>query len=97
MMSSSNVFHRSLHSELPQAARADGNYIYLEDGRKLLDGSSGAAVSSIGHGNQRVIAAILNQLQTVDYVFCGTFSNKVNEILCETGYASIRSVFVFFI
>ena len=74
---SSSVFHRSLHSELPQAVRAEDNYIYVKDGRKLLDGSCGAAVSSIGHGDKRVIAAILDQLQTVDYVFSGTFSNKV--------------------
>ncbi|CAF5117440.1 unnamed protein product [Rotaria sp. Silwood1] len=73
----SNVFHRSLTYEPLQAVRAEGNYIYLKDGRKLLDGSSGAAVSSLGHGNKRVIAAILDQLQTVDYVHSGTFSNKV--------------------
>ncbi|CAF3549927.1 unnamed protein product [Rotaria sordida] len=73
---SSHVFHRSLTYEPLQAVRAEGHYIYLNDGRKLLDGSSGAAVSCIGHGNKRVIAAILDQLQTVDYVHSGIFGNK---------------------
>lgn len=76
--SATNVFHRSLHSALPQAVRAEGNYIYTKDGRKFLDGSCGAAVSSIGHGNKRVIDGIINQLNTLDYVFSGTFSNNVS-------------------
>ena len=75
---SSNIFHRSLKSEPLQAVRAEGNYIYVKDGRKLLDGSGGAAVSCIGHGDKRVIAGIFDQLQTVDYVHSGTFSSKVS-------------------
>ncbi|CAF4033552.1 unnamed protein product [Rotaria sordida] len=80
---SSHVFHRSLTYEPLQAVRAEGHYIYLNDGRKLLDGSSGAAVSCIGHGNKRVIAAILDQLQTVDYVHSGIFGNKAAEELAN--------------
>ena len=76
---SSKIFHRSLNKEPLHAVRAEGNYIYLQDGRKLLDGSGGAAVTNIGHGDKRVIAAILDQLQTVDYVHSGTFANKVGE------------------
>ncbi len=75
---SSYVFHRSLNNEPLYAVRAEGNYIYLKDGRKLLDGSGGAAVTNIGHGNKRVIAGILDQLQTVDYIHSGTFANKVS-------------------
>ncbi|CAF3255723.1 unnamed protein product [Rotaria sp. Silwood2] len=80
---SSNVFHRSLANQPLQAVRAEGNYIYLNDGRKLLDGSSGAAVSSIGHSDKRIIAAILDQLQTVDYVHSGAFSSKATEELAN--------------
>ncbi len=59
--------------------RAGGNYIYDKDCRKFLDGSCGAAaVSSIGHGDKRVIADIIDQLHTLDYVFCGTFINNVS-------------------
>lgn len=76
----SNIFHRSLKSEPMFAVRAEGNYIYLNDGRKLLDGSGGAAVTNIGHGDKRVIAGIVDQLQTVDYVHSGAFTNKVGEI-----------------
>ena len=75
----SYVFHRSLNIQPLYAVRADGNYIYLNDERKLLDGCGGAAVTNIGHGDKRVIAAICDQLQTVDYVHSGVFSNKVND------------------
>ncbi|CAF1292881.1 unnamed protein product [Adineta steineri] len=94
---SSHVFHRSLVNEPLLAVRAEGNYIYLKDGRKLLDGSGGAAVTNIGHGDKRVIAGILDQLQTVDYVHSGTFSNKTAEELAieltkDSGMA--RAIFV---
>ncbi|CAF0744790.1 unnamed protein product [Adineta steineri] len=94
---SSHVFHRSLVNEPLLAVRAEGNYIYLKYGRKLLDGSGGAAVTNIGHGDKRVIAGILDQLQTVDYVHSGTFSNKTAEELAieltkDSGMA--RAIFV---
>lgn len=43
-------------------AYAEGPYIYLADGRSLLDMISGIAVSSVGHRHPRVIAAIRDQL-----------------------------------
>ncbi|CAF4674158.1 unnamed protein product, partial [Rotaria magnacalcarata] len=63
----SHVFHRRLDREPLHAVRAEGNYIYLKDGRKLLDGGVSAAVTSIGYGDQRVIAGIVDQLQTVAF------------------------------
>ncbi|UJR18229.1 hypothetical protein I4U23_005128 [Adineta vaga] len=94
---SSHVFHRSLTNKPLFVTRTEGNYIYLEDGRKLLDGSGGAAVTNIGHADKRVIAGIADQLQTVDYVHSGIFANKAaeelaNELTKESGMA--RSVFV---
>ena len=75
----SNVFHRSLTGEVFEIVRAEGNYIYLKDGRRLLDGSGGAAVTNIGHGDKRVITGIIDQLQNVDYVHSATFSNTVTQ------------------
>ncbi|MCH8123248.1 MAG: aspartate aminotransferase family protein [Bacteroidetes bacterium] len=43
--------------------RAEGPYLYLDDGRKIIDLISGIAVSSIGHRHPRVIEAIENQIQ----------------------------------
>ncbi|CAF0914223.1 unnamed protein product [Rotaria sordida] len=45
----SHVFYRNLNVEPLYAVRAEGNYIYLKDGRKLLDGFGDTAVTAIGH------------------------------------------------
>ncbi len=75
---SSNVFHRRLDREPLHAVRTEGNYIYLEDGRKLLDGGVSAAVTSIGYGDKRVIAGIMDQLQSVAFAHSGTFTSTVS-------------------
>lgn len=41
----------------PLAKSSKGQYIYLDDGRAVLDGCGGAAVSSLGHGNKEVLKA----------------------------------------
>ena len=48
--------------------RAEGIYIYDQDGRRYLDFSSGLVCVNIGHGNQRVTRAVVEQMQQVAYV-----------------------------
>lgn len=48
----------------PYAIKGKGVHIITQEGRLVLDGSSGAGVSSIGHGNKRVIDAITKQNKT---------------------------------
>jgi len=43
------------------AERAEGAYIYTDDGRKLLDFTCGIAVTNTGHCHPRVVAAIREQ------------------------------------
>lgn len=43
--------------------RAEGPYIYLQDGRRIVDFISGIAVSSLGHGHPAVIDAVRNQIE----------------------------------
>ena len=42
--------------------RAEGSYIYLKDGKRIIDLISGIAVSSLGHCHPRVIEAVRRQL-----------------------------------
>lgn len=42
--------------------RAEGPFLYLDDGRRLIDLISGIAVSSIGHRHPRVVEAIRRQV-----------------------------------
>ena len=45
-----------------EVERAEGPFLYLSDGRRIIDFISGIAVSSLGHGHPRVIDAIKEQV-----------------------------------
>src|ERR1700733_16197280 len=47
---------------------AEGVYLYDYDGKRYIDFSSGLMNVNIGHGNQRVTAAVVRQMQEVFYV-----------------------------
>ena len=79
----SRILHRSLHVDVPLAAGGQGMTIRMADGREVLDGSGGAAVSCLGHGDARVNAAIAGQLAKIAYVHTGLFSNQAAEDLAE--------------
>ena len=48
--------------------RAEGVYLYDYDGNKIIDFSSGLMSVNIGHGDQRVTHAVVEQMQKVSYV-----------------------------
>lgn len=79
----SNIIHRSLLNTPRVAVQAKGIYIYDQNGKAYLDGSCGAAVSGIGHGNPQVLAAMQAQMQTVAYAHTGFFTTEVAENLAD--------------
>ncbi|PWN52013.1 aminotransferase, class III [Violaceomyces palustris] len=84
----SRVLHRVLGLDNFEAVKAKGSYIFASTGEKLLDACGGAAVVSIGHCDQRVIDALLDQMTTVNYCHSGMWKNQPSEqlakILCES-------------
>jgi len=58
----SHLFYQS-RSRRPRLERASGVYMWDVDGKRYLDGSSGAMVSNIGHSNQNVLAAMRRQME----------------------------------
>ena len=47
---------------LPRIVRAEGVYVYDEQGKRYLDGTGGAsAVNNIGHGRERIAQALARQ------------------------------------
>lgn len=85
---SSSLLHRQL-AEVPlMPARCKGNYLYPTKGEPVLDACGGAAVISIGHGDERVIEEINQQMRTVNYVHSGVWTNTAAEelasILCKS-------------
>ncbi|MEZ5448384.1 MAG: aminotransferase class III-fold pyridoxal phosphate-dependent enzyme [Thiolinea sp.] len=47
--------------------RGEGVYLWDRNGRRFLDGSSGAMVSNIGHSNPRVLAAMQEQMNKATF------------------------------
>ena len=80
--SGSRVLHRS--GSIPPTARGgEGIYLHLADGRKIIDGSGGAAVACLGHGNRRIADAIGRQAASMAYAHTGTFSSEPAEALAH--------------
>lgn len=46
----------------------EGVYLYDYDGKRIIDFSSGLMNVNIGHGNQRITEAVVNQMKQIAYV-----------------------------
>lgn len=78
----SHLFYQS-RSRRPQATHAQGIYIWDENGRRVIDGSSGAMVVNIGHSNPNVIAAMKAQLDRATFIYRLHFENEPAEELAR--------------
>lgn len=83
MASSSAIFHRSLTKDYNTASGGDGVYIVHSDGSRTLDGSSGAAVSCLGHGHEAVIEAIVDQARKMAFAHTSFFTSDPAEQLAQ--------------
>jgi len=59
---------------------AEGVYLYDYDGNRYIDFSSGLINVNIGHGNQRVTRAVVEQMQQVSYVTPGCVTKARGEL-----------------
>ncbi len=83
LTASRHVFHRHTRADLPVAVRGEGIYLYDADGKRYLDASGGAAVSCLGHGHPRIIAAIKRQLDQLAYAHTSFFTSEAAEVLAD--------------
>jgi adenosylmethionine-8-amino-7-oxononanoate aminotransferase len=79
----STVFHRAPKQTLPVAVAGDGIEIIDSNDKRYIDASGGAAVSCLGHSNQRVIDAIKRQSQQLPYAHTSFFTTHVAEELAD--------------
>jgi adenosylmethionine-8-amino-7-oxononanoate aminotransferase len=79
----SHVFPR--HSKLnpPTAVGGEGCYLIDSAGKRYLDGSGGAAVSCLGHGDAEVTEAIKAQLDRLAFAHTGFFTSEPAEALAD--------------
>src|SRR5690606_28671140 len=78
----SPLFYQSRLSR-PTLDRAEGVYLWDTDGKRYLDGSSGAMVSNIGHSNPRVLAAMKAQMDKATFGYRLHFQNQPAEDLAR--------------
>ena len=76
-----SVFYRSPGYQYPVGMRSEGVYLYDSSGKQYLDGSGGAAVSCLGHGNVEVIEAIREQVGRLAFAHTAFFTNEPQEAL----------------
>jgi adenosylmethionine-8-amino-7-oxononanoate aminotransferase len=79
----SAVFHRSPKQSLPVAVAGEGIEIIDSTGKRYIDACGGAAVSCLGHSNQRVLEAIERQAKNLPYAHTSFFTTASAEELAE--------------
>ncbi|MCG3266680.1 aspartate aminotransferase family protein [Yoonia sp. I 8.24] len=79
----SHIFPRHCHSSMPTAVDGDGCFLIDENGKRYFDGSGGAAVSCLGHSNERVIHAIKDQAAALAYAHTSFFTTQPAEDLAN--------------
>lgn len=62
-------------------SRAEGVYLYTDDGRRLIDGISSWWVNLHGHGHPAIVSAIGQQAAKVDHVLLAGFTHEAVEEL----------------
>ena len=77
----SHIFPRNSAQALPRAVRGSGAYIYDSNGKAYLDGSGGAAVSCLGHGDPDIADAIKQQVDQLAFAHTGFFTSEPAEDL----------------
>lgn len=78
----SNLFYQT-RQRRPMLGEARGVYIWDVDGNRYLDGSSGAMVANIGHGNERVLDAMRSQMEKATFGYRLHFENEPAEKLAR--------------
>ncbi len=74
-----NIFYSTSNIvPLPLIVRAEGIWMYDDEGNDYIDVSSGPVVSNIGHGNVRVAEAMAEQARTMDFAYSRVSRHQPN-------------------
>ncbi|MEI8401141.1 MAG: aspartate aminotransferase family protein [Alcaligenaceae bacterium] len=78
-----HIIHRSLRVQPASAVSGKGIWIQDSQGKSYIDASGGAAVTSLGHGQPDVIAAMHAQIDKLAYAHTSFFTTPVAEELAD--------------
>ena len=60
--------------------RANGSYVYDEDGTAILDFTSGQMSSVLGHSHPDIVSTVSAAVATLDHLYSGMLSRPVVEL-----------------
>jgi adenosylmethionine-8-amino-7-oxononanoate aminotransferase len=72
-----------MNATLPIAVGGEGSYLIDQSGKRYLDACGGAAVSCLGHDNERVRSAIKAQIDRLAFAHTSFFTNEPAEELAR--------------
>ncbi len=79
----SHVFPRHTKNTPPVAVGGEGCWLIDATGKRYLDGSGGAAVSCLGHGDREIIEAVQAQMDKLAFAHTGFLSSEPAEALAD--------------
>lgn len=79
----SHVFPRHTKNAPPVAVDGEGCWLIDATGKRYLDGSGGAAVSCLGHGDREIIEAVKAQLDKIAFAHTGFLTSEPAEALAN--------------
>ena len=59
---------------------ATGSFLFTEDGRKILDFTSGQMSAILGHSHPEIVATVTRQAARLDHLFSGMLSRPVVDL-----------------
>jgi adenosylmethionine-8-amino-7-oxononanoate aminotransferase len=77
------IFPRNFLKKYPHATRAEGCFVYTDDGKRYMDASGGAAVVTIGHGVEEIGRAMAEQASRLAYVHSSQLQTEIAEKLAQ--------------
>jgi 2,2-dialkylglycine decarboxylase (pyruvate) len=60
--------------------RAAGSFLYTEDGRRILDFTSGQMSAILGHSHPEIVETVRRQIGSLDHLFSGMLSRPVVDL-----------------
>ncbi|GGU17689.1 aspartate aminotransferase family protein [Lentzea flava] len=59
---------------------ASGSFLFTEDGRRILDFTSGQMSAILGHSHPRIVSTVRRQIANLDHLFSGMLSRPVVDL-----------------
>lgn len=81
----------------PMASHGEGVYIFDEQGKRYLDGCSGAISANLGHGNKRIAQVAYDQASKIAFAYRTQFesrpANELADMLVRLAPPALNRVF----